>query len=259
MHQYIKDKTDAIMIEPTNRTADLGKWFIILNRRDSTHAKAFLDHDFPAFYEKNFGPGTCLPSHSFPRRPNTPLYDHTERAYIELLDDDLPITPQTERQTQQSTFSEVLQMNGENSPPTKSRRRNQYESPSASAKSQTDNNMLMQLTSRLDKLDTKLNTINKSTSSFVTQEQMICLQANQKTSLETLGNNLDSELQNFREDNMKLMEDQRRASQLSISNTQANFTKLIADQSALSESHISSLRNELREDFNRMFNIISSL
>ena len=95
---------------------------------------------------------------------------------------------------------------------------------------------------------------------------MICLQANQKTSLETLGNSLDSEPKNFREDNMKLMEDQRRGSQLSISNTQTEFTKLIADQRALNESHISSLRNESRENFDRMqaflapqFNIISSL
>lgn len=67
---YIIERTGACSLEPTKRTEDLGKHFLLVDKGKLSDARLFLDKELPEFYKQHIGVELRQPGFAFPRRSN---------------------------------------------------------------------------------------------------------------------------------------------------------------------------------------------
>ena len=82
--ELIQHETGAYSVEPSNRTENLGKWFILLPEHKTTTAKFFLDNTLPAII-RNSNRTTFNNDIQLPRRTSKPQMGTKMRSYLSAV------------------------------------------------------------------------------------------------------------------------------------------------------------------------------
>lgn len=82
---HIKTAMNAVTIQPTTRTHDLGKWLIQVKQSDYPSAENYVDVELPRTYKGDILPEKHLEGFPFPRRTQIPLRTEAMGAYANTL------------------------------------------------------------------------------------------------------------------------------------------------------------------------------
>ena len=121
---HIAAKMNALTIQPTSRTDDLGKWLIQVKQEDYVMAENYINIEWPRPFQMDIPSEMHVQGFPFPRRTQIPLRTEAMGAYANTLRDlakegmDLPLTPPKKPWPKQPPV--VFHHNKEDFPPLRS-------------------------------------------------------------------------------------------------------------------------------------------
>ena len=256
--EYILHMTNALSLEPTNRTWDLGKHFLIVNKRNADRAKHFLDRVLPSFYSKNIRDDLLLPDFPFPRRPNQPLLcSREDQEYMDGLQRGTPPKQQGNSVNPWNTTREVIPIDDEVGPQAKVRRRSQFESPTSSGKHDKQDLGIQSLITRMSILEGKLNSHADQNIDEQIQSRLQGMEEKQAAYFDDLEKRMESELTEIRESNRVALESSQKLFMNQITKSRQDFGADLLNQTNTFQLQLKQQSDAISERFDMQGNVIN--
>ena len=83
--QYICTEIQALSIQPTSRTDDLGKWLVVVEKNKKMESEKYLDTKMPELFKVEFSKESCMGGFTTPQRTSVLVHQSTYGAYEESL------------------------------------------------------------------------------------------------------------------------------------------------------------------------------
>ena len=227
---YILERTGAHSLEPTNRTEDLGKYFLVLDRSNFERARNFLDTELPDLYRNHIRQEVRQAGFAFPRRSNQPLFRSSEEVdYIQRLCDEAPLIPVTEPRTERN-YKEVLLCGDDVAPPPKVRRRSEFDSPFSAQSGSIADQAVADLSAKLEALEYKLNKLGDTPAPDSHASRVAALERKQDAAFSALEKRMESELEDIKESNKIAIESSQQLFIKHLNKVNAEFTNNLHTQ-----------------------------
>ena len=254
--EFILEMTRAHSLENTNRTEDLGKYFLIARKDALDETMSFLDRMLPDFYKAHIDERLMQRGFPYPRRSNQPLFKtQQDREYLDQLHNEIPPNGFFTDTSLNKKFNEVIIVNDDDPPPQKIRRRSEFESPSSASKYGKGQDAITDLAAKLEALESKINNLSGLNPTETPNQQITQLQNNQKSAIAALERRMESEISNIQEQHKIAMESNQRFFIDQVKKCREDFSQDIQSQAiAFREQltvHSDGIRREIHDSQER--------
>ena len=249
-HEVLKRKTEARSLEPTNRSDDIGKYFLVVEKKKAREARRYIDHELQDVYLTT-PLNMRIPGFPYPRRASQPLR-RAGRPERSRAEDETPLE-ELASQTKMNTnvTKGVILVDAEDYPPlAKARKTTQWSTPKEAVRNtwvSEGKEKTLDIEKDLTELQCQIADEKLAATRMAKQHQK---------DVQEMESRISSQLKDMREESERRLLSQREAFERQITLCQTQFTQQIERQARESEERTEAQIRSLRED---MANLNSSI